>query len=42
MNNGDCDLPLNTAQIAMEFIRDELKPDIVFWTGDDPPHDLDD
>jgi hypothetical protein len=22
-----------------DFIRDEVKPDTIFWTGDVPPHD---
>ena len=22
-----------------EFIKDEINPDVIFWTGDVPPHD---
>lgn len=22
-----------------DYIRDEIKPDVIFWTGDVPPHD---
>jgi hypothetical protein len=25
---------------ALELIREEIKPDAVFWTGDIAPHDI--
>ena len=24
----------------LAFIKDEIKPDIFFWTGDNSPHDI--
>jgi hypothetical protein len=23
-----------------KFINEEVKPDVIFWTGDVPPHDM--
>lgn len=34
-----CDLPLKTFKSAAEFIKDEVKPDAMIWTGDVVPHD---
>lgn len=34
-----CDLPLVTFELMNKFINDEVKPDVIFWTGDVPPHD---
>lgn len=34
-----CDLPYKTAESAMQFIRDEIEPDALIWTGDITPHD---
>ena len=34
-----CDLPYPTLQKMGEFINAEVKPDVVFWTGDITPHD---
>lgn len=38
--DGPCDTPLHTFVNALEHIRDNIKPDIVFWTGDIPAHDV--
>lgn len=34
-----CDVPIDTLTTMGEFINAEVKPDIVFWTGDIVPHD---
>jgi hypothetical protein len=34
-----CDVPLITFELMNKFINEELKPDVIFWTGDVPPHD---
>jgi len=34
-----CDVPIDTLTTMGEFINSEVKPDIVFWTGDIVPHD---
>lgn len=34
-----CDVPIDTLTTMGEFINAELKPDVVFWTGDIVPHD---
>ena len=36
--DGPCDTPEITYRKALEFIRDELKPDAIFWTGDNSAH----
>ena len=33
-----CDLPEKTLKAMFDYIRDEVKPDIVFWTGDNSAH----
>ena len=35
-----CGTPLITFQDMIKFIKSEVKPDVVFWTGDINPHDL--
>lgn len=35
----NCDLPVQTLQNMLEHIRDVVKPDLFFWTGDNSPHD---
>ena len=37
--NAQCDLPLWTFENSLQFIRDKIKPDLIFWTGDIPAHD---
>ena len=34
-----CDLPYATVDLMGQFINTEVKPDVVFWTGDITPHD---
>ena len=34
-----CDVPIDTLTTMGEFINAEVKPDIIFWTGDIVPHD---
>jgi sphingomyelin phosphodiesterase len=33
-----CDLPEKTVDNLLDYIINEVKPDIVFWTGDNSPH----
>lgn len=33
-----CDLPPKTLQAMFVYIRDVIKPDVLFWTGDNSPH----
>jgi len=35
-----CDPPRNVVSKMFEFIRDEIKPDVLFWTGDMTPHNV--
>ena len=35
-----CDLPTTTFELMLNYVNDEIKPDVVFWTGDAPPHDM--
>lgn len=35
-----CDLPVITFEDMIKFIKSDIKPDAVFWTGDIVPHDL--
>ena len=37
-SNGDCDLPLQTLENAMEYINNSVHPDIVIWLGDSQPY----
>ena len=34
-----CDIPVRTLQSMLDHVKDEVKPDIMFWTGDNSPHD---
>jgi sphingomyelin phosphodiesterase len=36
----NCDLPVSTLESLFAYIRDEVKPDIVIWTGDTVPHNI--
>lgn len=33
-----CDLPEKTLRQMLIYIRDVIKPDVLFWTGDNSPH----
>lgn len=35
-----CDLPVPTFQTMLDFMAEEIKPDMMFWTGDNSPHDI--
>lgn len=35
-----CDPPHQTLTKMFEFIKDEIKPDVLFFTGDMTPHDV--
>ncbi len=37
---GHCDLPENTYLSLLDYIRDEMKPDVVMWLGDTIPHNV--
>ncbi len=37
--DGPCDIPVVTVEETLKYIKDTLKPDILFWTGDNSPHD---
>ena len=34
-----CDLPVATFENLLEYVANDLKPDIVMWGGDSPSHD---
>lgn len=36
--NGDCDLPSKTFENLMEFVVSDIKPEMIFWTGDNTSH----
>lgn len=36
----NCDLPVPTMQKMLDYMKNELKPDAIFWTGDTIPHNL--
>lgn len=35
-----CDLPPKALESMLNFVRDEIKPDMFFWTGDNSPHNV--
>jgi hypothetical protein len=35
-----CDIPHKVLSTMLDFVRDEIKPDIFFWTGDNSAHDV--
>ena len=37
--DGPCDPPQITFQQTLEYIRDNINPDVIIWTGDNSPHD---
>ena len=38
--NAKCDIPMWTYENALQFISDNIDPDLIFWTGDIPAHDV--
>ena len=37
---GLCDLPQKTFANMLDFVVNEVKPDVIFWTGDNSAHDI--
>lgn len=35
-----CDTPVHTLRSMLGFVRDEIKPDMLFWTGDNSAHNV--
>ena len=35
-----CDTPADTFHSLVEYVKNEVKPDIVLWTGDFVPHEV--
>lgn len=40
LDSKSCDIPEVGVSKMFETIRDQIKPDAVFWTGDVVPHDI--
>jgi hypothetical protein len=38
--NAKCDNPPILLEETLNFIRDQIKPDAIFWTGDSVPNDV--
>lgn len=36
---GRCDIPLSTLRNFVEVLKNDIKPDFIIWTGDNPAHD---
>lgn len=39
-NGGKCDLPEKTFVSMMDYVAQEVKPDMLFWTGDNSAHNI--
>ncbi len=39
-SDGVCDLPKKTFVNMMEYVANEIKPDLIFWTGDNSSHNI--
>lgn len=39
-SRGKCDVPFQTMEKAVEYIRDQLDADMIIWTGDNVPHEI--
>jgi sphingomyelin phosphodiesterase len=37
-----CDLPKRTLENFLTYVKNEIKPDVVIWTGDSLPHNVED
>ena len=35
-----CDLPVPTFQTMLDYVVSDVKPDMLFWTGDNSPHNI--
>jgi len=38
--NNKCDSPPKMVESMLQFINDEIKPDVALWGGDSVPHNL--
>jgi sphingomyelin phosphodiesterase len=36
----NCDIPHRVLASMLDYVRDEIKPDLFFWTGDNSAHDV--
>jgi len=36
----DCDIPKRTFESMLQYIKDNVKPDLILWTGDNTPHNV--
>lgn len=39
MGSYECDVPVDVLTQMGELINEQIKPDVIFWTGDSVPHD---
>jgi len=39
--NENCDIPERTLKSLLNYIHDEIKPDVALWGGDSIPHNID-
>lgn len=39
LGNYGCDIPLDVLTTMGEIVNNEIKPDVMFFTGDTAPHD---
>lgn len=35
-----CDIPPQVMDSMLQFVKNEIKPDMLLWTGDNSPHDV--
>lgn len=35
-----CDTPIEVYLSMLQFVKEEIKPDVFIWTGDNSPHDI--
>jgi sphingomyelin phosphodiesterase len=35
-----CDVPIKTVNVMFDYIQQQFNPDLIFWTGDNVPHDV--
>jgi sphingomyelin phosphodiesterase len=38
--DSGCDIPTKTFESMIKFIKNNIKPDFILWTGDLIPHDI--
>lgn len=37
---SNCDMPMRTLQSMLSYISEEIKPDMLIWTGDNSAHNV--